>query len=210
MTLTNLFQPEHFRRLDEGDDAEFYEVPRLVVHIDDAAIAAARALYAEALPERGRLLDLMSSWRSHLPEWKARGEVVGLGMNAEEMARNPQVDRFAVHDLNRTPDLPFENGHFDAAVCTVSVQYLTSPVAVFREVGRTLQPGAPFVVTFSNRCFPTKAVALWRAGTDRQHLDLVSAYFALAGGWRDITAADYSAGPDVDPLFAVWGFKEGE
>ncbi len=202
------FKPEHFRRLDESDDAEFYDVPRRVVHIDAAAVAAAGRLYGDMLPRAGRLLDLMSSWRSHLPAGFEQAEVVGVGMNAEEMASNPQLTSHVVADLNRDPVMPFPDRHFDGALCTVSVQYLTRPVAVFQEVRRVLRPGAPFIVTFSNRCFPTKAVALWRAGSDQQHLDLVAAYFGVAGGWRDAAAVDCSAGPDYDPLYAVWAFRD--
>src|SRR4029434_8184894 len=100
-------------------------------------------------------------------------EVVGLGMNAEEMAENPQLTRSIVHDVNHDERLPFGDAEFDGAVCAVSIQYLTDPLAVFREVRRALRPGAPFVVSFSNRCFPTKAVAVWLGSTDRQHVELV-------------------------------------
>jgi SAM-dependent methyltransferase len=156
------------------------------------------------LPAGGRLLDLMSSWRSHLPEGFRFREVVGLGLNAEEMVDNPQLTRSLVHDLNRDPRLPFGNDEFDAAMCAVSVQYLTDPLQVFREVHRVLRPGAPFVVSFSNRCFPTKAIAVWLGTTDRQHVALVRAYFEAGGGWTDVTEEDRSPGDDADPLYAVW------
>ncbi|MEK7214921.1 MAG: methyltransferase domain-containing protein, partial [Chloroflexota bacterium] len=195
----NPLKPEHFQRLDESDDGEFYDVPRRVVHIDNAAIAAAARLYGELLPRNGRLLDLMSSWRSHLPDGFEAAEIIGLGMSAGEMADNPQLTSHVIADLNREPLLPFPDCHFDGALCTVSVQYLTRPLEVFREVRRVLQPGAPFVLTFSNRCFPTKAVAIWRAGGDQEHLRLLALYFGLGGGWRDFNTADCSAGPDYDP-----------
>ena len=149
----------------------------------------------------GRLLDLMSSWRSHLPP--GAGHVVGLGLNAEEMADNPALTRHVVHDLNRDPRLPFGDGEFDGATCAVSIQYVTHPVRLFREVHRVLRPGAPFVVSFSNRCFPTKAVAVWLGSTDQQHVMLVRAYFEAAGGFTDVTAEDRSPGGG-DPLHAVW------
>lgn len=197
-----------FARDDETPDVRFYAGPRKVVHIDDEAIAALGRLYAVVLPTGGRLLDLMSSWRSHLPADHHAREVVGLGLNAEEMADNPQLTRFVVHDVNRDPRLPFGDGEFDGATCAVSIQYVTHPLLFLREVYRILRPGAPFVVAFSNRCFPTKAVAVWLAATDQQHVALVRSYFAAAGGWVDVRAEDRSAG-DGDPLYAVWA-RAGE
>jgi SAM-dependent methyltransferase len=197
--------PAHaYGRDDEASDDRFYSFPRKVVHIDDDAIAALGRLYAEVLPAGGRLLDLMSSWRSHLPAgWEAR-DVVGLGLNAEEMDDNPQLTRHVVHDVNRDPRLPFGDEEFDGAVCAVSIQYVTHPLLLFRDVRRVLRPGAPFVVSFSNRCFPTKAVMVWLETTDEQHVALVRRYFETAGGWTEVTAEDRSAGGDANPLYAVW------
>jgi ubiquinone/menaquinone biosynthesis C-methylase UbiE len=127
-----------------------------------------------------------------------------VGLNAEEMAENPHLTAHVVHDVNREPALPFGDGEFDGAMCAVSIQYLVHPVQVFREVCRVLRPGAPFVVAFSNRCFPTKAVALWLDSTDRQHVDLVRAYFEAAGGWIDLSAEDRSPDTGGDPLYVVW------
>ncbi|MDP2702709.1 MAG: methyltransferase domain-containing protein, partial [Candidatus Rokubacteria bacterium] len=155
-----------FRRFDEDDDSAFYSSPRRVVHIDGGAIAALTRLYAALVPSGGHVLDLMGSWRSHLPA-SFGGTAIGLGLNAVEMAENPQLAAAVVHDLNRDPGLPFADAAFDAVVCAVSVQYLTRPLEVFREVRRVLRPGAPLIVSFSNRCFPDKAVALWRV-TDNQ------------------------------------------
>lgn len=85
----------------------------------------------------------------------------------------------------------------------MSVQYLTQPVAVLRDVGRVLRPGAPLVVTFSNRCFPTKAVAIWQALDDTGHARLVARYLGQAGNWADIQALDRPRLRGADPLFAV-------
>lgn len=198
--------PRYFRRQDESADGEFYAFPRLTVHIDEGAITAATILYRELLPAGGVILDLMSSWRSHLPEDVAYARVVGLGMNAEEMAANDQLDTYVVHDLNASGRLPFDDATFDGAVCTVSVQYMTRPVETFREVQRVLRPGAPFVLTYSNRCFPTKAVAAWLATDDTQHASIIATYFAESGGWGDVTAQDRSLhrSRPGDPLYAVW------
>jgi SAM-dependent methyltransferase len=199
-----LLPPTAYTRDDESPDARFYDLPRKVVHIDEDAIAALGRLYAEVLPAGGRLLDLMSSWRSHLPAALRAAEVVGLGLNAEEMADNPQLTSHVVHDLNREPRLPFGDQTFDGATCAVSIQYVLHPLHVLREVRRVLRPGAPFVVSFSNRCFPTKAVAVWLDTTDEQHLALVRTYFEAAGGFADVRAEDRSTGGDANPLYAVW------
>lgn len=200
----NPLRPEHFERIDTSDDSAFYSIPRFVTHIDDAAIAAIRDFYAAMLPPRGHVLDLMSSWVSHLPEDGRYSGVTGLGLNANELAANPLLTRTLVHDLNREPRLPFEDAEFASAVCTVSVQYLTRPVEVFAEIGRVLEPGAPFVVTYSNRCFPTKAVAIWRALDDRGHADLIGLYFRLSGLFEPARAYDLSPNPGrTDPVYAV-------
>jgi SAM-dependent methyltransferase len=205
--LIELFPPAAYEREDESDDRQFYEAPRKVVHIDEPAIAALRRLYGDVLPGGGRLLDLMSSWRSHLPPGHA-AEVVGLGLNAEEMADNPQLTGHLIHDLNAEPRLPLDETSFDGAMCAVSIQYVTQPVRLFQEVRRVLRPGAPFVVSFSNRCFPTKAVAVWLNTTDAHHVELVQAYFNAAGGWTSIVAENRSPGPASDPLYAVWARRD--
>jgi SAM-dependent methyltransferase len=202
--LTELFPPAAYGRDDESADARFYAVPRRVVHIDDDAIAALGRVYARVLPTDGRLLDVMSSWRSHLPR-AAGGEVVGLGLNADEMADNPQLTSHVVHDVNDAETaLPFADGAFDGAMCAVSIQYVTRPVRFFGEVRRVLRPGAPFVVSFSNRCFPTKAVAVWLNTTDAHHVELVQAYFEAAGGWSTPVAERHAPDDHGDPLYAVW------
>jgi SAM-dependent methyltransferase len=198
--------PSAYDRDDESPDEQFYLQPRRVVHIDDGAIAALGRLYAEVLPAGGKLLDVMSSWRSHLPDGVRGSSVVGLGLNAEEMADNPQLASHVVHDLNADPRLPFGNEAFQGAMCAVSVQYMTHPLLVFREVHRVLQSGAPFVVSFSNRCFPTKAATVWLKTTDEQHRTLVRAYFEAAGGWGDLRDEDRSPGGG-DPLYTVWARK---
>ena len=199
-----VFPPAAFERDDDAPDDRFYALARKVVHIDDGAIAALERLYAEVLPAGGALLDLMSSWRSHLPAGAAAGEVVGLGLNAQEMADNPQLTKSVVHDVNREPRLPFGDEAFDGAMCAVSIQYVIHPVRLLREVRRVLRPGAPFVVSFANRCFPTKAIALWLGTSDLQHLALVRAYFEAAGGWTDAREEDRSPDAGGDPLYAVW------
>ena len=194
-------RPELFGRLDPTDDAAFYVEARKVVHIEAGAIAALRATYAERLPREGAVLDLMSSWRSHLPDGHRTASVVGLGMNAAEMADNPQLDRFVVHDLNVEPRLPFDDSSFAAVVCAVSVQYLVQPIAVFTDVARVLRPGGVFITSFSNRCFPTKAVIAWLQGDDDGHRRLVRSYFTATSAFTAIVDEQIPT-PD-DPLFVV-------
>jgi SAM-dependent methyltransferase len=202
-----MFPETYFKRVDESDDDRFYIQPRLVVHIDDEAIQATTDLYREFLPFDGEILDLMSSWRSHLPPEADYQRVVGLGMNQEELRQNPQLTEYIVHNLNVQPELPFADASFDGCVLAVSVQYLTRPVDVFRDVGRVLRPGAPFITVFSNRMFPTKAVAVWRSLDDHGHIQLVGQYYHLAGCFDQIRAFDRSTHTGADPLYAVVGLR---
>ncbi len=201
---------EAFRRADETPDEEFYRTSRLVTHIDDRAIAAVTQLYREFFPPGGEIIDLMSSWVSHLPPEVEYRRVVGLGMNEEELRRNPRLDAYVVQNLNRDPVLPFDNEEFDGCGICVSVDYLTRPVEVLREVGRVLEVGAPVVITFSNRCFPSKAVAIWHQLDDKGHIRLVEEYLREAGNFRNIRGLDRSPRRMFsDPLYAVVGESIG-
>jgi SAM-dependent methyltransferase len=198
-----------FRRIDESDDELFYEMPRFVVHIDDQAIADVCAIYRSLLPNNGELLDLMSSWRSHLPAALQAKRVVGVGLNRAEMNDNPTLTEVVIHNVNRQSRLPFEDASFDGAVMTVSVQYLTRPIEIFADVGRVLRPRGPFIVTFSNRMFPTKAVALWQMSSGAQRLEVVKRYFAESGAFERIEIIDHSSRSGLlsDPIWAVVGYK---
>ncbi len=179
------------------------------MHIDDQAIAAVGAVFRTLIPPGAVVLDLMSSWRTHWPLGHPRRRLVGLGLNGVELRENPDLDEYVVHDLNRVPDLPFPDATFDAVVVTVSVQYMTRPVETFREVNRILKPGGQFIVTFSNRMFPTKAVSIWRQSDDRGHVELVAAYMDYAGNYEDLRAGlvNPETSPPGDPLFLVVGKK---
>lgn len=196
--------PEAFAKQDTGDDLAFYAPPRLVRHIDEGAVAALTQLYRTRLPAGGRLLDLMSSWVSHLPDDLEYAEVVGHGMNAVELEANPRLTRWFVQNLNQDPVLQLGDQAFDAAMACVGVQYLQQPLTVFAEVRRVLAPGAPFIVSFSNRCFPTKAVAIWRALDTSGQAALVKLYLERAG-FTNISADLLSDGVTGDPLVAVIG-----
>ena len=176
-----VLSPGAFAKLDAEEDEIFYEPARLVCHIDDGAIAALTEFYRKTLPAGGVVLDLMSSWVSHLPPEIAYSEIIGHGMNAEELAANLRFSRWFVQNLNRDPILPLSDASIDAAMICVSIQYLQQPVEVLRDVARMLRPGAPLVIGFSNRCFWTKAVAIWRALDDAGHSKLVEHYLRHAG-----------------------------
>jgi SAM-dependent methyltransferase len=202
----SLFPADAFRRVDETPDTQFYQQPRFVNHIDEGAIAAVTQLYREYFPANSSLLDLMSSWVSHLPPEVPYESVIGLGMNEQELRANPRLVSYVVQDLNQEPLLPFEDNTFDGAAICVSVDYLTQPIEVLRDLARVLRPEAPLVITFSNRCFPTKAVAAWHALDDRGHLELVRQYLLAAGNWHHIELLDRSPqSHHSDPLFAVIG-----
>lgn len=200
------FPDGFFERIDDSSDARFYAAPRFVTHIDAAAIAAVGALYAE-LGIAGRVLDLASSWISHFVD--APAELVGLGLNASELRANRQLAEWVVQDLNTDPRLPFDDASVDHAVCCVSIDYLTRPLEVFAELVRVLQPGGLFVVTFSNRCFPTKAIAGWLMTDDAGRIDIVRGYFDATPGF-DPPIAQRRDDPQArgDPLYAVWGRRQ--
>jgi hypothetical protein len=203
--VSDSFPDGFFARDDERDDRAFYAPVRLVTHIDDGAIAAVGALYDE-LGLYGDVLDVMASWVSHFQRPPAR--LVALGMNAYELARNEQSVGGVVHDLNAHPALPFRDEVFDAAVCCVSVDYLVRPIDTFRGVQRALRRGAPFVCTFSNRCFPTKAIRGWLLTDDETHGRIVAEYFRRSGGWEEPRVEVRRVGaPGRDPLYAVWAVR---
>ena len=198
--------PSAFTRHDDEPDEYFYEVPRFVTHIDEGAVAAVTELYRRYFPAGGDILDLMSSWVSHLPPEVQYGRVAGLGMNDEEIAANPRLTEYAVHNLNEDPSLPYGSAEFHGAAICVSIQYLTDPVAVLREAGRVLRPGAPLVITFSNRCFPTKAVTIWQRLDDEGHARLIEQYLQEAGNFTSIESLTARRGGwRSDPLYAVVG-----
>lgn len=215
---TDFFTADAFAREREGDDSEFYKAPRLVDHLDSTASRQVEKLYARLLAPGARVLDLMSSWKSHL-DLARPGRVAGLGMNMEELAANPTLAERTVHDLNADPRLPHGDGEFDAVVCTVSVEYLVRPFEVFAEVRRVLRPGGRFVLAFSNRYFPPKTIRAWAAAHPFERSGMVLEYFLRDGGWSGLNTfsltglirpeddryADQT--PWSDPIHAVWGDK---
>ena len=178
-----LLSPHQREKLDPGNDQEFYSFPRFVTHIDQGFIDQLTNLYREKLTPQTRILDLMSSWVSHLPDDLEFDHVEGHGMNPEELAKNPRLDHYFVQNLNDNPQLPLEDHTFDAVLIAVSVQYLQYPEAIFSEIHRILKSGGIVIVSFSNRMFYQKAISAWRDGTDAIRIQLVKNYFKSVSGF---------------------------
>jgi len=190
-----------------ADPASAREAP--FDRIDSAAIAAVTDLYREMLPPGGAILDVMSGWVSHLPPETPYRRVVGIGIEQRALTENPFLDEWRVQDLNRNPILPFATGEFDGATICAAVQYLARPAEVFREIARVLRPGAPLIVTFSNRCLATKAIACWCLHDETGQLCLVAQHFAAGGNWADIRCLDRTPPGGGQPLYAVIGRSLG-
>lgn len=202
--MIDFADPRYFERIDESADTDFYRMPRLVIHVDEHASAVLANWLGATLPAGGDILDLMSAWRSHLPADTRYHSVVGLGMNIVELTQNPALSSAVIQDLNALPSLPFRNASFDACLISFSLQYLTQPVAIVAEIARVLKPGSRLHVAFTNRLFPTKAVAIWQACSDAERAQLVAAYAQAAGGFTDVVAerlVDPASG--YDPLYVV-------
>ncbi len=218
--LTHFFDDRPFARSDESADRNFYARPRLVQHLDDMAIDVVRQIYARFLSEGMRVLDLMSSWQSHLPDGFELRQLSGLGLNMIELEKNLRLSDHMVHDLNQIPRLPYADASYDLVVCSVSVEYLVHPFEVFAEVARVLRPGGVFAVVFSNRWFPTKTVRIWTELHEFERMGLVLEYFrsvrrftdlhsySVRGLARPIEDKYFGQTPYSDPVFAVWGNRQ--
>jgi SAM-dependent methyltransferase len=217
---TDFLSDEPFRRTNEQADAGFYTEPRFITHIDDRAISIVSYVYGQTLRNGMKVLDLMSSWRSHVPKNLKLDSLIGLGLNREEMLQNPQLTDHVIHDLNRDPLLPFTDNEFDAVICSVSVEYLIHPFEVFKEIARILEKDGYFIVTFSNRWFPPKVVKIWTELHDFERMGLVLEYFLQTGLYKNLNTFSMRGVPrneddryypellDADPVYAVWGQKK--
>ena len=203
MTMT--FPEQFFRRQDESADANFYIEPRFVTHIDDSTIHNLTEFYRDQIAPGGKVLDLMSSWISHLPEEVDYAHVTGLGMNNEELKANPRLSDFYVQDLNESPTLPFASDTFDAVLIAVSIQYLTRPIEVMTEINRCLAEGGQCIVAMSHRLFPSKAIQAFHVLSPSDRCQVVAAYMGESG-MTDIEALDCSPS-EGDPLWIVRGYR---
>ncbi len=212
-------RPNQRLKLDASDDRLFYTDPRFVTHVDEGFIQQLTDLYRQLLQPNTRIFDMMSSWVSHLPEEIKFAHVEGHGLNAEELARNPQLDSYFVQNLNQDPQLPLKDEDFDAVLNTVSVQYLQYPEAIFAEIYRILKPGGVAIFSFSNRMFYQKAIEAWREGSEASRVELVKSYFESVPGFSPPKAiARQSNAPNFlqwlgagggDPFYAVIAYKDG-
>lgn len=200
--ITVKLSEDAHRRIDEAPDEKFYKIPRFVTHIDTGAIDAVTELYRKRIPVNAVVLDLMSSWISHYPEDVRYHRVVGLGMNARELARNKQLDERLVHDLNMQPELPFKPNEFDVCTICVSFDYLIQPISVLKEIGRVLKKNGTLVITYSNRVFETKATTAWLSLSEHDRKYLIRTYLQESDAFTDIDFLDCSpvAG---DPLYVI-------
>ena len=208
-----------FSRANEAEDRLFYAESMLTTYVDKRAESIIGGIYGNFLRDGMKVLDMMSSWQSHIPGHIRLDSLTGLGMNVEEMSLNLQLTDQIVHNLNREPNLPFGSGEFDAVVCTISAEYLIRPFEVFEDVARVLRPGGYFLVTFSNRWFPAKAIRIWTELMEFERVGLVLEYFLGAGKFRNLETYSmrglprpesdkyYPWLPFSDPVYAVWGQK---
>ena len=198
--------PDHmFKRQDESADEAFYSASRMVNHIDDVTINEITRFYRESLSPEDEVLDLMSSWVSHLPQDVSYMKVTGLGMNLEELNANPRLHQAVVHNLNDTPILPFAGAAFDAVMIVVSIQYLIRPFEVFEEIRRVLKPDGKCIISMSHRLFPTKAIYAFQALAPQGRIQLVQEYMRHAG-FTGIEFIDRSP-ENADPLWIIQGFN---
>jgi hypothetical protein len=217
---TNFFDDRPFRRADEKEDGLFYEKPRMVNHIDDTAIDIIRRLYGKRIEPQSKVLDLMSSWVSHLPEDLPLKSLTGLGMNQKELEANSRLSDYVVHDLNTHPRLPFNDKAFDAVICSVAIEYLIHPYEIFAEITRVLEPGGVFMVTFSNRWFPPKVINIWPELHEFERMGLVLEFFLKSGQYENLHTYSMRGLPRPkddkyyaqilfsDPVYAIWGNRK--
>jgi SAM-dependent methyltransferase len=208
-----------YKRLDEDSDSLFYTAPRLVGHVDSQASAVLRQIYTRFLHRNDRVLDLMSSVQSHLPETYNLA-TTGLGLNTAELKKNTALSSHMVHDLNETGLLPFSDNAFDLVLCSLSIEYLTSPQEIINEISRILVPGGRVLISFSNRWFPPKVTQLWQEIHDFERLGLVLDYLLVNGLFSELRTFsarnwprpdnDRHAGKIAtsDPVFVAAGTKK--
>lgn len=216
---TDFFSGNPFDRRDKRNDGQFYGGPRLVHHLDQTAREMVANIYKRFVKDGMQVMDLMSSWVSHIPADIHPEQVFGLGMNRTEMEQNPALKDVKVHDLNADPELPYNKESFDVVICTVSVEYLIHPLTVFKEVARVLKPGGIFAVTFSNRWFSPKVIRIWEEIHEFERIGLVMEYFLDSGLYEDLGTYSMRGLPRPqddkyareqplsDPVYAVWGSR---
>lgn len=211
---TDFFSDDPFSRADNTIDSEFYSRPRHINHLDTAAQAQLKSVYRELIPEGDEVLDLMSSINSHIDESLDIKKLTGLGLNKAELEANPVLDEIVIHDINQDQRLPFDDASFDTVICSLSIEYITQPSILFDEAARILRPSGRFIISFSNRWFPTKAVQVWNNLHDFERIGLIMEYFIESAHFGDIDTCTYRGLPRPvddkhniplsDPIYVVW------
>jgi SAM-dependent methyltransferase len=220
--LSPIFLDGAFQRLDDSDDSEFYKLDRFVNHLDKLALSTVETIIGTLVVEKNPvILDLMAGWNSHIPDSINPSVVFGLGLNENELKKNEKISRYLLHDINSDPKLTFPENTFDVVLNTVSVDYMTKPISIFREVGRVLKPGGLFLVIFSNRMFPQKAVKVWRDSNEEERIILVEDYFKGTGLFQkpELFVSKGRPRPESDkyshlnipsdPVYALYAEKAG-
>lgn len=187
-------------------DGEFYSFPRLCQHIDEPTIAALKEYYCHHIQRDTAVLDLCCSWTSHLP-LSPRLEVrslIGLGMNKTELERNPLLTRRIVQDLNSDCRMDIGDGETDTVICSLSIDYLTNPVGLMKELSRVVKSGGRVHFAFGNRCFAEKVIRKWLELDETERLLWLGSYFWADGNWKDVNAVVMRDGRDGrDKLYVV-------
>ena len=215
---TDFFSDDSLEREDDNPDSEFYFQARLTNHLDAAALIQLKSVYSDLVPAHSEILDLMSSINSHIDEQLESKKIIGLGMNEEELSANPCLDETIVHDINQEPRLPFADASFDIIICSLSIEYITQPSLLFDEVARILRPGGRFIISFSNRWFPTKVVKVWNNLHDFERVGVVMEHFIASAHFGEINTYSLRGKPRPpgdrhnialsDPLYVIWAERE--
>ncbi|ESZ94126.1 hypothetical protein SBOR_5480 [Sclerotinia borealis F-4128] len=205
------YNPVDFRRQDESPDTEWYSQPRFVQHLDDGAISVLKHYYSRRITPQSHVLDICSSWVSHLPSTLKPNVMVGIGLNEAELKQNEHLTKYVVKDLNIDPKFEgIDDATMDVVMCNVSVDYLTQPIRVFEEMRRVLKEGGTAHMALSYRCFPTKVVRKWLQMDDAEKRRWVGGYFWASGGWENVQEVVLKEGGYEDPMFVVRGRKMGK
>ena len=168
---------------DISDDEIFYQQPRFVHHLSDSFRSRLTSLYSEYLLKHHIILDLMSSWVSHLPSNISYKKVIGHGMNEAELSSNERLDRFFVHNLNKKQNMPIEDSSIDVGLIVAGWQYLQYPEKVSLELSRIIKSDSLLIISFTNRAFWTKAPNIWTYSSEEKRIEYVTNVL-WANGWR--------------------------
>lgn len=196
-----------FRRYDETTDGEFYSSPRYTRHIDDDAVKALTKFHTKFFKNGDDILDLCASIESYVPPF-LQTNIIGLGMNEDELKANSRLSSWNICDLNIDPKLPYKANSFDFVICALSIDYLTKPLDVCEEIGRVLKPNGQVLISFSDRVFSTKAVQMWMGSSNEDHIYIVASYLHYCHKFADIQVDDISPrriGNSLsgDPLYVI-------